>query len=100
MLLRIQVACSCLFGHALTILAITKLAAIFSAQEGTFLRRNLFIAFGASQLCMALSMFTRFESDAKQAGSSLNILTFIVGGEGLVLLWDGLKRPRPLKKSK
>ena len=49
---------------------------------------------------MALSMFTRFESDAKQAGSSLNILTFIVGGEGLVLLWDGLKRPRPLKKSK
>jgi hypothetical protein len=97
-MLHMQVACSSLLGHILIILAVTKLATIFSFQEGTFLRRNLFIAFGASQLFMALSMFTRFESDAKQAGSSLNFLTLIVGGEGLVLLWDALKRPRPLKK--
>jgi hypothetical protein len=97
-MLHMQVACSCLLGHACIILAVTKLATIFSSQEGTFLRRNLCVAFGASQLFMALSLFTRFESDAKQAGSSLNFVTLIIGGEGLVLLWDALKRPRPLKK--
>ena len=64
-----------------------KLTTIFSDKEGTFLRRNLFVAFGGSQLFMVANM-NRFQADAKKGGASLLPFSVLIGGEALMLLWD------------
>jgi hypothetical protein len=86
-------------GTLLLIGTVVKLTTIFSGKEGSFLRRNLCLAFGGSQLFMVLNM-NRFESEAKAAGASLLPFSIVIGGEALVLLWDALMRDRPVKSYK
>jgi len=87
-------------GWALITLAAVKLTTIFThTNEGTFLRRNLFIALGTTQLVGSIAVTTigDTQSKAKAAGASFWPLAVILGGEGLVLLHDALMRNRPIK---
>ena len=94
-----QKAYSKLTGLNLLALAAVKLTCVFSnANEGTFLRRNLFIALGTSQLLGSIMLTTgESQTKAKAAGASFWHYAVILGGEGLVLLHDALMRDRPVK---
>ena len=76
-----------------------KVTTVFSGPEGTFLRRNLFLAFGVTQVIMAVSILFRFESDFQKAGATVMFRALVMGGDGLVLLHDSIFRKRPLKPS-
>ena len=67
-------------------------------EEGTFLRRNLLLAFGAVDVVAATTML-RFERGFQVAGASIKALSFFSLVEGGVFLYDALLRPRPLKPS-
>jgi len=87
-------------GWALITLAAVKLTTIFThTNEGTFLRRNLFIALGTTQLVGSIAVTTigDTQSKAKAAGASFWPFAVMLGGEGLVLLHDALMRNRPIK---
>ena len=92
-----QKAKSSIIGHGMLIITVTKLASVFSGKEGTFLRRNLFLAFGASQSLLALSLLLGYESDAKRAGTSFLPSALLFGIDGAILLWDATQRDRPVK---
>jgi len=95
-----QQALSKVSGWTLVTLAAVKLTTIFThTNEGTFLRRNLFIALGTAQLVGSIAVTTigDTQSKAKAAGASFWPLAVILGGEGLVLLHDALMRNRPIK---
>jgi len=95
-----QQALSKVSGWALITLAIVKLTTIFThTNEGTFLRRNLFLALGTTQLVGSIAVTTigDTQSKAKAAGASFWPFAVMLGGEGLVLLHDALMRNRPIK---
>lgn len=94
-----QKAYSKVTGFNLLTLAAAKLTILFTnANEGTFLRRNLFIALGTSQLLGSIMLTTgESQTKAKAAGASFWHYAVILGGEGLVLLHDALMRDRPVK---
>ena len=85
-------------GLQLMTLAAAKLTVLFSNCEGTFLRRNLFATFGFGQLAgMTVLMCGESQSAAKSAGASFLPFCVLLGGEGLVLLFDAFGRDRPVK---
>ena len=79
-------------------LAASKLTTLFSGKEGTFLRRNLLIAFGAVDIVMSTSML-RFERGFQVAGASVKGLSLLYFVEGAAFLYDALFRSRPVKPS-
>ncbi len=80
-------------------IALTKLTTLFSlATEGTFLRRNLFVVMGGSQVMGSLMLIAgESEEKAKSSGASFMPYAIMLGGEGLLLLYDALMRDRPVK---
>ncbi|OEU14580.1 hypothetical protein FRACYDRAFT_269609 [Fragilariopsis cylindrus CCMP1102] len=99
-----QKALSKLSGWMLVTLAVTKLTTVFSnTNEGTFLRRNLFIALGSIQLLGSIAVTTIGDTQSKAKESvvagpaSFYQIAILLGGEGLVLLHDALMRNRPIK---
>jgi hypothetical protein len=79
-------------------LAAGKLTALYSGKEGTFLRRNLLLAFGVVDIVLSTSML-RFERGFQVAGSSIKLFSFLHFLEGAAFLYDAMFRPRPLKPS-
>jgi hypothetical protein len=80
------------------------LSTVFSnVNEGTFLRRNLFIALGSIQLLGSVALTTIGDTQSKAKESvvsgpaSFYQIAILLGGEGLVLLHDALMRNRPIK---
>eukprot|EP00536_Pseudo-nitzschia_multiseries_P014869 jgi/Psemu1/311482/fgenesh1_kg.779_\ len=94
-----QKACSRFSGVNLLALAAAKLTILFThANEGTFLRRNLFIALGATQVAGSILLVGgESQEKAEAAGASFWTLAAILGAEGLVLLQDAVLRDRPVK---
>lgn len=95
-----QKALSKLFGWTLVTLAAVKITVVLTnTNEGTFLRKNLFIVLGVTQLVgsIALTTIGDTQSKAKASGASFWQLAAILGGEGLVLLHDAFMRNRPIK---
>lgn len=94
-----QKALSKVNGILMAAFALTKLTILFSnATEGTFLRRNLFVVLGTSQLAGSLMLTTSQEEEkAKAAGASFWPTCTVLALEGLVLLHDALMRKRPIK---
>lgn len=94
-----QKAYSRFTGIQVITVALAKLTALFSlATEGTFLRRNIFMAIGGSQLLGSLVLVAgESEEKAKAAGASFWPQAILLGGEGLLLLYDALMRDRPTK---
>ncbi|MGK3746913.1 MAG: hypothetical protein ACI90V_013776 [Bacillariaceae sp.] len=99
-----QKALSKLSGWMLLTLAAAKITTVFSnANEGTFLRRNLFIALGSIQLLGSVALTTIGDTQSKAKESvvsgpaSFYHIAILLGGEGLVLLHDALMRNRPIK---
>merc|ERR1719271_557916 len=70
-------------------LAAAQLVTVFTYTEGTFLRRNLFICFGISNLAIA-GVFAK---------GNLTYLAVMVAIEGLAFLADIAMRARPVKKT-
>ena len=96
-----QKACSRLSGLSLVALAVAKLTIVLTnSNEGTFLRRNLFVALGATQVAGSV-LLTAGESEgkAREAGGGASFWTYavVLGAEGLVLLHDAFLRDRPVK---
>ena len=79
-------------------LAVSKLTTLFSGKEGTFLRRNLLLAFGAVDIVMSTSLL-QFEKGFQVAGASIKYFSFLQFVEGAVFLYDAMFRPRPMKPS-
>ena len=79
-------------------LAVSKLTTLFSGKEGTFLRRNLLLAFGAVDIVMSTSLL-QFEKGFQVAGASIKYFSFMQFVEGAVFLYDAMFRPRPTKPS-
>lgn len=87
-------------GFVLLMVVRAKLLTVLSnAKEGTFLRRNLLLAFGNVDLFMAVSTFTRFEEDFNVAGGTLKGMCVMMFLEGAVFVHDALFRPRPVKST-
>lgn len=86
-------------GMQTIMIALTKLTTLFSlATEGTFLRRNLFMVMGSSQLVGSFMLVANeSEEKAKSVGASFWPQAIMLGGEGLLLLYDALMRDRPVK---
>ena len=98
---RGQIVYSNLLGHMILVYLSAKLTTVWTATtEGTFLRRNLLTAFGITQIIMGISMYTRFETDLKNAGATFKGLSGLMISEGLIFLYDALFRSRPIKKKK
>jgi len=95
---HVQVAYSNILGFALLTLVASKLTTLFSGKEGTYLRRNLLIVFGAMDIVMATSLL-RFERGFKVSGASIKGLCLLTFTEGAVFLYDAFVRPRPRKPS-
>lgn len=94
-----QKAYSKLTGVSLLTLVAAKFTVLFThGNEGTFLRRNMFVALGATQLAGSIFLLGgESQEKAKAAGASFWTMAAILGGEGLVLLHDALLRDRPVK---
>jgi len=93
-----QKALSKVQGMQIMTLAAAKLTMLFShVTEGTFLRRNLFVAVGSGQFLGSLALLSMNE-EAKAGGASFLPFVVALGGEGLVLLYDALMRERKVKK--
>lgn len=71
--------------------ALAKLVTVFSNPEGTFLRRNLFAAFGIADLAIC---YACCQASVTKQGVAL------FGVEGAALLHDALLRPRSAAKAK
>lgn len=98
---RGQACHSNLLGHMILVVLGAKLTTVFSAtSEGTFLRRNLLVAFGLTELVMGISMFSRFEGDLNRAGASFKGLSTAMCLEGSIFLYDALFRKRVVKDKK
>jgi hypothetical protein len=93
-----KLACSNLLGFAFLGLAASKLTTLYSGKEGTYLRRNLLLAFGVVDIVLSTSML-RFERGFQVAGSSIKYFSLLHFVEGAVFLYDAIFRPRPLKPS-
>uniref|UniRef100_A0A7S4AN10 Uncharacterized protein n=1 Tax=Pseudo-nitzschia australis TaxID=44445 RepID=A0A7S4AN10_9STRA len=94
-----QKAASKLAGVNLLALVAAKFTVLFThGNEGTFLRRNMFAALGATQLAGSIFLLGGdTQEKAKSSGASFWTMAAILGGEGLVLLHDALLRDRPVK---
>ena len=88
-----------MWGVLLACVAAVKLAVVFSHPEGTFLRRNLFVVFGAFDLLMA---YIGNSHAAYLATQGASVTPFVAGLclEGVLFLQDALMRPREMKKVK
>jgi len=96
---RSQVYLSNIIGFLLLYMVVTKLVAVFSVKEGTFLRRNMLAAIGILDVLFGVSMYARFESDLNASRSSLQGLTLVFTVEGIIYLHDAKFRARPVKHS-
>ena len=77
--------------------ALIKLVTVFSHQEGTFLRRNLFAVFGLMDLAFA-AVFSTFEPLLqKRFGASVTPYVALFVVEGVAFLQDALMRPRKVR---
>lgn len=83
-------------GLALLSIVTGKLTTLFSGKEGTFLRRNLLLAFGGLDVVMGASIL-RFERGFQVAGATIKGFSFLHIVEGVIFLYDALFRPRPVK---
>ena len=88
-----------LWGVLLATVAATKLTCVLTNPEGTFLRRNLFLVFGVSDLLMAYLGQVHGPYLATQ-GASVTPFCIALGIEGAALLHDALTRDRAEKKRK
>jgi hypothetical protein len=87
------------WGMMVVTLALAKVVTVFSHPEGTYLRRNLFLLFGASDLAFGAIVQSHEPLFASRGASALGfVAAFAV--EGLVFLHDALTRARPAKKAK
>ena len=86
-------------GVLLVTLACAKLTTVFSNPEGTFLRRNLLLVFGALDLFFTYVIVTNMNT-GKLAEVDFKPWIGVVGLEGAVLLQDGAMRDRSTKKGK
>ena len=86
---RGQVVYSNLLGHMIFLYLSAKATTVWtSTTEGTFLRRNLLLAFGMNQIILGVSMLSRFEKDLQTAGATFKGLSTLMIGEGLIFLYD------------
>eukprot|EP00548_Thalassiothrix_antarctica_P000434 CAMPEP_0194132418 /NCGR_PEP_ID=MMETSP0152-20130528/2899_1 /TAXON_ID=1049557 /ORGANISM="Thalassiothrix antarctica, Strain L6-D1" /LENGTH=154 /DNA_ID=CAMNT_0038827475 /DNA_START=84 /DNA_END=548 /DNA_ORIENTATION=+ len=93
-----QKALSKIQGMQIMTLAAAKLTVLFShVSEGTFLRRNLFVALGSGQFLGSLVMLLTMQKKAKSEGATFLPFVLGLGVEGAVLLYDALMRERKTK---
>lgn len=93
-----QVAYSNILGCTLLSLVASKLVTLFSTKEGTFLRRNLLLIYGAMDIFLA-GRSLMFEKEFHTAGATTKGLSFITLLEGTAFLYDAVFRERKVKAS-
>lgn len=76
---------------------VPKLVTVHTAQEGTFLRRNLFVAYGLFDIFMGALLYTH-EGALKDVGGTFLPYLVLMMIEGGILLHDALLRERKTKK--
>lgn len=87
------------WGVMVVTIALVKVTTVFTAHEGTFLRRNLFILLGLANLAFGYFIFINEAFFNSKGASGMGFLAAF-GVEGAVLLQDGLMRSRVPKKVK
>ena len=85
------------WGLMVVTLSIVKLVTVFSNPEGTFLRRNLFLTLGLSDVLFAGIIYSHEPYFNSQGASAMGFVAAMVV-EGLTLLQDAFMRTRKLKK--
>ena len=85
-------------GCMLITAALAKLVAVFSHSESTFLRRNLLVSFGLTDLLTASFVYSHSEYAMSTYGADLMPYVVIMVVEGLAFLYDALMRERKVKK--
>jgi hypothetical protein len=76
-----------------------KLVTVFTHNEGTFLRKNLFFVLGACELLSAYVIFSHESYFASQGATAMPFVG-VFALEGGVLLADALMRERMPKTKK
>ena len=85
-------------GIMVVTLALLKLVTVFSNPEGTFLRRNLFVVMGLSDVFFAATVYSHEPYFNSQGASAMGfVAAFAV--QGLTLLQDAIMRTRKPKKN-
>ena len=85
-----------MLGTFILTVAVAKLTLVFTnTTEGTYLRRNLFVAFGMTDLLAAGILFGRDSFFIDNFDVSVKPFIGLMVIEGLVLLVDAFFRPRP-----
>lgn len=85
------------WGIMVVTLALLKLVTVFSNPEGTFLRRNLFVVMGLSDVFFAWTVYSHEAYFNSQGASAMGFVAAF-GVQGLTLLQDALMRTRKPKK--
>jgi len=75
-----------------------KLVTVFTALEGTYLRRNLFLLFGVIELLYFVNVLDKEAYTKAQTGTSIMPFLFIYALNAIVYLSDALLRVRKEKK--
>jgi hypothetical protein len=75
-----------------------KLVTVFTALEGTYLRRNLFLLFGVIEILYCINVLDKEAFIKAHTGASIMPLLFIYGMSAIVYLSDALFRVRKQKK--
>jgi hypothetical protein len=88
----------CLWGMANGSYSVIKLVTVFTAWEGTFRRRNLFIVFGVTELTVAALLLKQNAFVYSYTGISILPFTALYGFSAFVFLSDALLRARKEKK--
>jgi hypothetical protein len=93
-----RMLCACqMLGACALALALAKLATVFSHPHGTYLRRNLMLTFGASDLLIFALLYKHTQFLADGYGVSVLAHKSALVIEGSALLLDALTRTRPSK---
>ena len=88
------------WGAFLVTMALLKLVTVFThTTEGTFLRRNLFVAFAVTDLLIASIFFQHHAMLDDKLGADVMPFVVVFALEGLVYLQDALMRQRKVKVS-
>lgn len=75
-----------------------KLVTVFTALEGTYLRRNLFLLFGVIELLYFVNVLDKEAFAKAHTGTSIMPFLFIYALNAIVYLSDALLRVRKEKK--
>jgi len=87
------------WGLMVVTIALIKVVTTFSNPEGTYLRRNLFVLFGLTDVFFAAVIYVHEPLFTSRGASAMGFMAaFAV--EGLTFLQDGLMRARTIKKVK